>query len=136
MVAVLQFLYKLLDICLSAFGRRRAVRVLVHDATHIATERYCYFVNITNLSPTRDVEVTHVWFDDDARIPVFNDERPLPRRLKPDESWETWIPIGRIPSGLLSAAETKFRVRLSTSTIVKSRLNKDVPPIGYIPGGP
>jgi len=132
--AVLQLLYKLLDILLGAFGRRRDVRVLVHSAMHLNTGQRCFFINVTNLSPSRDVEITHVWLDDAARLPVFNAERPLPRRLKPDESWETWLPWVHLPTNFLSNAMTSFRVRLSTGAIIKSRQNHDVPPIGDIPG--
>jgi hypothetical protein len=133
--ALLQLLYKFLDILLGAFGKRRDVRVLVHAAMHLDTEQICFFVNVTNLSPARDVEITHVWLDDRARLPVFNAERPLPRRLRPDESWETWLPWVHVPPDLLSTALASFRVRLSTGATIKSSPNRDVPHIGDIPGG-
>jgi 2-polyprenyl-6-methoxyphenol hydroxylase-like FAD-dependent oxidoreductase len=132
--ALLQLLYKLLDILLGASGRRRDVRVLVHAAMHLDTRQACFFINVTNLSPTRDVEITHVWFDDTAHFPVFNSERPLPKRLRPDESWETWLPWVNVPVALLPTAITRFRVRLSTGTTIKSRANRDVPHVGDIPG--
>jgi hypothetical protein len=132
---LLQLLYKFLDILLGAFGKRRDVRVLVHTAMHLDTLQLCFFVNVTNLSPARDVEITHVWLHDTARIPVFNAERPLPKRLKPDESWETWLPWVRIPTDLLPEAMVSFRVRLSTGATIKSKPNLDVPNIGDIPGG-
>ena len=132
--ALLQLLYKFLDILLGAFGKRRDVRVLVHFAIRLDTGQPCFFVNVTNLSPARDVEITHVWFDDSVHLAVFNAERPLPRRLRPDESWETWLPLGLVPSELLSEAMSGFRVRLSTGATIKSKANRDVPSIGDIPG--
>lgn len=60
----------------------------------------CYFINVTNMSLTREVEVTHVWFDCSPEVDVFRSERPLPKRLKVDETWETWVLASDLPSGL------------------------------------
>jgi hypothetical protein len=132
---MLTLLYKALDVLLAAFGRVRRVRVLVHSAWHVSLGEPCFFVNVTNLSSNRDVEITHVWVESAPNIPVLNGDRPLPRRLKPDESWETWLSFAQVPSALLLRADTCFRVRLSTGRLVHSKANTEVPPIGEIPGG-
>jgi hypothetical protein len=51
--ALLRLLYKLLDILLGAFGKRRDVRVLVHAAVRRDTQQMCFFIDVTNLSPAR-----------------------------------------------------------------------------------
>ena len=93
----------------------------------------CLFINVTNLSPRREVEVTHVWVETDPPTQVLNPDRPLPARLRLDESWETWIELSRLP-GDLQEVERQARVRLSNGTVLKSRLSRDVPPAGYVPG--
>jgi len=59
-------------------------------------------------------------------------KRPLPARLRPDETFETWVPVEAVPD--VPRVEWLGRVRLSNGKIVKSRLNKDVPPVGYVAG--
>lgn len=51
-----------------------------------------YFVKVTNLSSARDVVITHVWFEAAPTVHPLLRERPLPQRLRPDETWEAWIP--------------------------------------------
>jgi hypothetical protein len=75
-----------------------------------------------------------VWLEAVPNVPVLNGDRPLPRRLKPDESWETWLPFTQVPTMLLPHADSCFRVRLSTGRLVRSKANRDIPPIGDIPG--
>jgi hypothetical protein len=60
----------------------------------------------------------------------------LPKRLKPDETWETWVEVNRIPSELHEDAYTLARVRLSTGKIIESAKNTEVPESGIVPGGP
>ncbi len=80
--------------------------------------------------------MTHVWFDCHPNVPVVRPERPLPKRLKVDETWETWIPVSALPKGLNDkAASTLGRVRLSTGKTYRSGQNKAVVPFGNIPGG-
>jgi hypothetical protein len=56
--------------------------------------------------------------------------RPLPKRLEPDESWETWfsavsaISVGEEEAFLLA------RVRLSIDKVVKPRKREKVPAFG------
>jgi hypothetical protein len=61
-------------------------------------------------------------------------ERPLPKRLKPDEIWETWIPLQNIPETFLDEGYHLGRIRLSTGKIIRSRKDKKVPSIGFVPG--
>jgi hypothetical protein len=117
-----------------AFIGRRQATLLVHHA-YFGTGRACYFLNLTNRSSKRDLEVTHVWFALKPEVHAHPPDRPLPKRLKPDETWETWVEADRLPSG---AGESLFklgRARLSTDRIVKSKKNKNVPSQGAVPGG-
>ena len=127
---------KLIDLLLGWLIHRRTVRVRVHRAIFVNNQRDCFFLNVTNLSKDRDIEVTHIWFDcQGTHIPVMQRDRQLPVRLRPDESWETWIDVENIPEHSRSDAFTRGRVRLSTGSVVKSKWNKDVPPVGQVPGG-
>jgi hypothetical protein len=91
-----------------------------------------YFVKVTNLSRSREVEITHVWFEGEPPIHVLNPARPLPARLRLDETYETWMPASALRG--VSAAERLGRVQLSTGKVVKARLNKRVPPVGFVAG--
>lgn len=117
----------------------RRVRVGVHKASFVdglAHGQECYFVTVTNLSPNREVEVTHVWFDTPVNSHVLRAERPLPKRLKVDEVWTTWIPVTELPNNLTTDDVYKLaRVRLSTGKVFTSKHNRDVPPFGAVPGG-
>jgi hypothetical protein len=118
----------------SRWGDRRTLRVLVHRASFIGGGPDCYFVNVTNLSTNREVEITHVWFATDPQVHVMQPTRPLPKRLKPDESWETWIPVTALP---IKEDEQVFRlghVRLSNDSIVKSKKRRYVPSAGFTAG--
>ena len=90
---------------------------------------------MTNLSRDSDAEVTHIWIEAQPRIHVLNDRRPLPKRLKPQETWETWIELWDLPSELLNdRIYSLVRARLSTGMVVESKKNEDVPEQGYVPG--
>lgn len=90
-------------------------------------------MKVTNLSPSREIEITHIWFDTEPPAHVLNQDRPLPARLRLDETFETWIPVAAVPHE--ENIERLGRVRLSSGKTVKSRLNKAVPRIGHV-GGP
>jgi hypothetical protein len=111
---------------------RRRVLVLVHRAYRLGGSVSFYFLKVTNLSPTREIELTHVWFEADPRLDVLLPERPLPARLRPDETWEGWVPAAELAH--TSNVERLGRVRLANGKVVKSRLNKGVPPVGFIAG--
>lgn len=93
---------------------------------------YFYFVKVTNLSQSRDIEITHVWFATEPPVHLLLPERPLPARLRPDETWEGWVDAAAVAHA--SKIERAGRVRLASGKTVKSRPNKGVPPIGYIAG--
>jgi hypothetical protein len=120
----------------TAFGGRRRIRLTVHRAFFVANGDECFFVNVTNLSKDRDVEITHVWFEGTPQVSALQLDRKLPKRLKPDETWETWIDVHRIGSELQETAYTLARVRLSNGTVIKSTKNTNVPHLGIVPGGP
>ena len=124
---ILGWIYKILNLA-------QQVRVLVHRA-YLSSGTDCYFINVTNRSPSRDAEVTHVWFACNPDIHVLNHQRPLPRRLRPEESWETWIEVNKFPDTIRENAFTFARVRLSNGRVINSKRNTNVPGEGYIPGG-
>jgi hypothetical protein len=117
----------------------RRVQVRVHKARFFDGLDYgpeCYFVNVTNISVNREVEVTHVWFECPEKVYVIRNDRPLPKRLKADETWETWIGVEQIPAAVSDVEAFRFaRVRISTGNVFKSRRDKRVPSLGYVPGG-
>ena len=91
-----------------------------------------FFIWVTNLSSERDIEFTHIWFKTNPRKDILNPERRLPKRLQPDERWETWIPVADVPTEY--DLERKVRVLLSNGKVVKSLPNPDVPPEGHLAG--
>jgi TIR domain-containing protein len=114
----------------------RKVRVGVHLGYFESNPAVpVYFINITNLSEERDVEVTHVWFESVPQVfPMWND-RLLPVRLRPDESWETWTRMDELPPVIRENPFELARVRLSTGQVVTSVKNANVPERGRVPGG-
>jgi hypothetical protein len=132
---LLDIVKPLFEAARSLYGDRRIVRLTVHRAYFLSSGRECFFINVTNLSRTREIEVTHVWFASAPPVSAFEGDRPLPKRLKPDETWETWVDVERLPASSHETAYRLARVRLSTGAIVKSRKNVDVPPEGIVPGG-
>ncbi len=114
---------------------RRRVRVRVHAAYfRNGNPTPYYFVNVTNRSRSRDVEITHVWFATDPEVRVLNPGRPLLHvRLQYDQPWETWIAADAVPANEHDA-KLLARVRLSSGETVHSRPNDDVPAEGFIPG--
>jgi hypothetical protein len=132
---LLELLKPVIDPLRSWVADRRRVRLRVHRAV-FGNDRECYFINATNLSRSREVEITHVWFDSLPQIAALESDRPLPKRLKPDETWETWVDVERVPPDLRATAYTLARARLSTGAVIKSRKNERVPHQGTVPGGP
>ncbi len=124
---VLEWLFRII-------GLRQSVRVLCHRAFFLPNGPECYFINVTNLSLQRDAEVTHAWMACDNELPMLNPSRPLPRRLRPEESWETWIEVNNLPASVRDGAFNLARVRLSNGRVIKSKKNMNVPSAGYVPG--
>jgi len=112
------------------------LRLTVHIAHFAQTGAPCCFINATNLSPT-DVELTHVWLATFPPTYPTTPDRPLPKRLRPQESWEVWIPVASLPGSLAEAELHRMgRARLSTGSVVESVANEGVPEQGSVPGGP
>lgn len=91
-----------------------------------------YFVKVINLSQRQNIWITHVWFEVHPPVHLLLSERPLPYRLTPGEVWEGWIAADGLPT--VPKIEALARVRTSRDKTLRSRLNKDVPPIGYVAG--
>jgi hypothetical protein len=108
------------------------VRVTAHRGYFLNNPEQQLFITVTNLSPTREVEVVRVWITGSPTVEALS--QLLPKRLKIEERWETWVPISAIGALDLPHAELRARVRLSNGKEIRSRQNTDVAPIGYVPG--
>jgi hypothetical protein len=112
----------------------RRVRVLVHkDAggvpvVDLATGIPVVCIKVTNLSPQREVEITHVWYQGEPQIHLLGSR--LPARLRLDETWEECIPTEKVAH--IPEVERAGRVRLSSGKTIRSRQNRNVPPVGYV----
>ena len=116
------------------YQRRVRVRVLVHRAYFTEPgSAQCFFIKVTNLSRDRDIEITHIWFETNPRVDILNPDRPLTAILPPAKTFETWVPVAAVPD--VPNVEQLGRVLLSNGDTIKSRLNKDVPPVGYVAQG-
>ena len=113
--------------------KRTEVRVRVHAAFGGPSGSLCYYVNVLNASPERDVTVTHVWFATEPRVDFVNPMRPLPTRIAPRDQWETWIEVARVPSAA-PAVYRLARAQLADDRVVESVERENVPPAGMIPG--
>jgi hypothetical protein len=117
--------------------RRRRVRVRTHEAAFGGSNELCIMINVVNLGQ-RPIVVTHVWLGGATPLHINNPRRPLPRRLEPDEPWETWSPLSQFGSLLRTLDADQLlrcaRVRLSTGRVIKARPNRDVPAVGAVPG--
>jgi len=113
------------------------LKARVHRAYFNTDPREFYFINLANLFPSRTVEVTHVWYEDETHhIPVLRSSRQLPIRLDVPQSWETWIEVAALPEAHRENAFEMFRARTSEGFVFRSERNASVPPIGAVPGGP
>jgi len=140
------------DLVAPEFLNRRRVRVAVHvgnffgDIVPSGREEMYFthavkkddakqvFFDVTNLSGKREIEVTHVWLATSPTVSALPEQRPLPKRLKPDESWGSWVCLDDVPPNSRNDVWKFARVRLSTGRTIKAVENKDVPPEGYFPG--
>jgi len=120
------------DRALGLLQQRRRVRVLVHRGIFLPESSPYYFVKVTNLSANREIEITHVWFETKPPVHILNPSRPLPARLRLDETFETWAPLTDVPN--VPNAEQLVRVLLSNGKTLKSRPNTAVPLVGYVAG--
>jgi hypothetical protein len=125
----------MLEMFTSGWLARRRLRFTVHRAWLVNSSRECFFLNATNLSRDREIEITHIWFDSQPQVPVIQPDRPLPKRIRPDETWETWIEVSSIPTEIRNHAHKMARARLSTGKVYRSVLNRSVGPAGEVPCG-
>jgi len=126
--------FTILDAILPAVFNRLRLRLRVHRAYFAESGKECFVVTVTNRSFTRDLEVTDVWFQSDRQIPVLQPQRPLPVRLKPEECWETWLPVAALPQRVLQQALTLAYARLSNGAVVGSKPNTNIPNYGIVSG--
>lgn len=120
-----------------SFDVSRMIKVRIHRAFFRGSTTEYYFINITNVSPERLLEVTHVWYEDDKNnyVSVAQPSRKLPIRLDLDQSWETWIAVNELPIDNREYAYQSFYARISTGDVFKSEANLNIPPSGTVPGG-
>ena len=111
-----------------------SLRVRVHRAVLEGDAIERFFVNVVNRSADHPVELTHVWYQGSKRVDIVEPARPLPKLLRPSESWETYVSGAVVPPD--DNPFQNFRVRTSTEEVIASRENVDVPPRGFVPGGP
>lgn len=116
------------------------VRVRAHRARFVGGPRTgldACFVKVTNTSLSRDVELTHVWFElaDGTQLAALEPDRPLPVRLKPQQVWETWVADESFDVAVPSDVAARARVRLADGRTVKGRADPTVPHAGHVAGG-
>ena len=114
-----------------ALKSRRRVRVLVHRGVFLPGSSEHLFMKVVN-GPSADVEITHIWFATQPPVHLLNPHRPLPARLRPSETFETWVAVAQVPK--VEGLERLGRVLLSDGKSIHSRLNKTVPPVGFVAG--
>jgi hypothetical protein len=61
-------------------------------------------------------------------------ERPLPKRLRPDETWEAWIPAADLAHAQDVERLGRVLMTAKRNRVVKSRPNTETPPAGFVPG--
>ena len=110
------------------------VQVRVHEAVLLSDPRKpsCYFVNVLNASPEREIQVTHVWFEIDPQTQKHVLTRP-PGRVAARSQWETWIEAAELPF-TLTRPERLARVKLGDGSVIHSQPREDVPAAGFVPG--
>jgi hypothetical protein len=115
---------------------QRQVQFTVHKATIVNNGKECICLNVTNLSPSREIEVTHIWFIHKPEIYIEQSGRILPKRLKPYESWETWMEVDSLPADIVKRPYRKAKICLSNNQEIRSRRKFKVQGRGVVPGGP
>ena len=105
--------------------------LLVHKAYFNGNPIQHFFIKLINTSESKEIEITHVWYKNE-NITVDILTAPLPKRLKPDEIYETWVPVDQIPND--ENAFQNFHAVISTGEAFTSKQNIDVRPFGFIAG--
>ena len=111
------------------------MRVRVHEALLVTApgQPPCYFLNVWNASPEREVTVTHTWFATDSPLHFVNASRPLPARIAPRDQWETWIPTAELKA-TTPEVYGLGRVQLADDSVISSVERTNVPGAGTVPG--
>jgi hypothetical protein len=91
-------------------------------------------MKVVNLPKDRDIEIANISYETNPRTYNLNSDHPLTARLRPDETFETWVPLADQPEPDAPNPEQLGRVRLPRGKVIKSRLNKYGPPIDCIGG--
>ena len=86
------------------------MRVLVHRAVFLPTSPEHYVIKVTNLSARREIEITHLWFATNPPAHILNPHRPLPARLRLDETFETWAPVADVEGTGIQARQDQLSV--------------------------
>jgi hypothetical protein len=124
----------ILSAIVASYRDKIRVRVLMHQAYWDRSTVPYLFIKVTNFSRSRDVEVTHVWLATEPKTHVVRNERPLPTRLRPLETWETWVERHSVPAEDRERPYKLGRVRLSGGETFRSRENESVPEFGHVAG--
>jgi hypothetical protein len=118
---------------LNALINKRQIRVLVHRALTEDKKKEAFFITITNLTLDREIEITNIWFNSSPKVQVIRDDKPLPKKFKPNETWGTWLPVGKLPQAYHPFVFKMVRVRLSNGTLAYSEENVTHPEKGMVP---
>lgn len=108
-------------------------RLRAHVAVFQGSANPLYFLKIINDSLIQPIRIEEVWFDTNPLAPVDNPLRPVPTRLDPGETFETWKPVAEVPG----TADVLWRARgrLSDGTVLRSAPNFEVAPTGLVADG-
>ena len=129
----LEWLWRILGIAIHV--RVRSHRAFFREPPRLAGQEAC-FITVTNTSLTREIEVTHAWFEaPNGQIPAAPSDRPLPVRLKPQQIWETWALSSAFSPKPPGDVTARARVRLSDGRTVKGKHDPSTPHSGSVPGG-
>jgi hypothetical protein len=130
-----------LDWSFRILGLTTHVRVRTHMAQFVAAPggtggEVALFINVTNVSLSQEAELTHVWVEGQtAQVPPDHLDRPLPVRLRPKQTWETWITLNALSAAGIADPGNAARARLSDGRVIKGKPDKNVPHFGHVPGG-
>ncbi len=118
---------------LNALLNKRRIRVLVHRANVEESQKEAFFITITNMTLDREIEITNVWFNSSPKIQVVHEDKKLPKVLKPNETWDTWMYVSKLASAYHRYAFTMVRVRLSNGSLAYSERNLNPVEKGAVP---
>jgi hypothetical protein len=118
---------------LNALLNKRRIRVLVHRALLEDKQKEAFFITVTNLTLDRELEITNIWFNSNPKVHVIRNDRLLPKKLKPNETWDTWLPVNKLPSAYYPYVFKMVRVRLSNGSLAYSEENLTHPEKEIVP---